>query len=62
MPILCARVHYSSHMAQNEADKSWLHKFQKEDEGEAIKRAIQDPPAIRSVADNFQSQGVNEEF
>ena len=27
---------YSSHTARNEADKSWLWKFQKEDEGEAI--------------------------
>ena len=31
---------YSSHTAQNEADESWLRKFQKEDEEEAIKREI----------------------
>ena len=30
----------SSHTAQNEVDESWLRKFQKEDEGMAIKRAI----------------------
>lgn len=32
---------YSSHAAQNKAEESWLRKFQKEDEGEAIKRAIE---------------------
>ena len=32
---------YSSHAAQNEADESWLGKFHKKDEGEAIKRAIE---------------------
>ena len=32
---------HSSRTAQNEVAESWMRKFQKEDEGEAIKRAVE---------------------